>query len=217
MATTIPSVVQDDVISNVIVVDEADAGKIEVIASEDGVSSEITISSPIEGLNLGLKGEEKTEITGSRLTNASFINEAPKGKTANITLSVTKAASLEITSTGKGAIEFTAKEGKLLKPSITTAKGKAEDSISFGADSTLKAAAISTGKGRDTITFSGTLKGKTTVISGKGKDVIEVTDKKGKGKLVLSDFNKKDTLVVGDDTFTTKNLEEAPKWVKFDA
>ena len=75
MATTIPSVVQDDVISNVIVVDEADAGKIEVIASEDGVSSEITISSPIEGLNLGLKGEENTEITGARLTDASFINE----------------------------------------------------------------------------------------------------------------------------------------------
>ena len=217
MATTIPSVVQDDVISNVIVVDEADAGKIEVIASEDGVSSEITISSPIEGLKLGLKGEEKTEITGARLTNASFINEAPKGKTANITLSVTKAAGLEITSTGKGATEFTAKEGKLLKPSITTAKGKAEDSISFGADSTLKAAAISTGKGPDTLTFSGTLKGKTTVISGKGKDVIEVTDKKGKGKLILSDFNKKDTLIVGDETFTTKNLEEAPKWVKFDA
>ena len=217
MATTIPSVVQDDVISNVIVVDEADAGKIEVIASEDGVSSEITISSPIEGLNLGLKGEEKTEITGARLTNASFINEAPKGKTANITLSVTKAAGLEITSTGKGATEFTAKEGKLLKPSITTAKGKAKDSISFGAGSTLKAAAISTGKGPDTLTFSGTLKGKTTVISGKGKDVIEVTDKKGKGKLILSDFNKKDTLIVGDETFTTKNLEEAPKWVKFDA
>ena len=217
MATTIPSVVQDDIISNVIVVDEADAGKIELIASEDGVSSEITISSPIENLNLGLKGEEKTEISGALLTNASFINEAPKGKTANITLSVTKAAGLEITSTGKGATEFTAKEGKLLKPSITTAKGKAEDSISFGTDSTLKAADISTGKGPDTITFSGTLKGKTTVTSGKGKDVIEVTEKKGKGKLVLSDFNKKDTLVVGDETFTTKNLEEAPKWVKFDA
>ncbi|QNJ13108.1 hypothetical protein SynA18461_00453 [Synechococcus sp. A18-46.1] len=217
MATTIPSVVQDDIISNVIIVDEADAGKIEVIASDDGVSSEITISSPIKGLNLGLKGEEKTDISGARLTNASFINEAPKGKTSNITLSVTKATGLEITSAGKGATEFTAKSGKLLKPSITTAKGKAEDSITFSSDSILKAADISTGKGPDTITFSGTLKGKTTVISGKGKDVIEVSEKKGKGKLALLDFSKKDTLIVGDDTYKLKNIEEAPKWVKFDS
>ena len=40
---------------------------------------------------------------------------------------------------------------------------------------------------------------------------------RGKGKLVLSDFNKKDTLVIGDETFTTKNSDEAPNWVKFDA
>ena len=39
----------------------------------------------------------------------------------------------------------------------------------------------------------------------------------GNGKLFLSDFNKKDTLVVGDETFTTKNFEDAPNWVKFDA
>ena len=123
----------------------------------------------------------------------------------------------DFVTTGKGATEFSVQKANS-EPSITTAKGKAEDSISFGASSTVKGASISLGKGSDTLTFSGRMKGKTTVESGKGRDLIEVTSKdRGKGKLVLSDFNKKDTLVIGDETFTTKNSDEAPNWVKFDA
>ena len=214
MASTISGVPGNDVI----IVDESDAGKIDVVELPNADATEIAINSPINGLELGLSGEKDVAIAGARLKNAKFSNEAPKGETVNVTLAVTKAANLEFTTTGKAATELSVPEGKLLNSSITTAKGKAEDSISFGAASIVKGAFISLGKGSDTLTFSGRMKGKTTVESGKGRDLIEVNSKdRGKGKLVLSDFNKKDTLVVGDETFTTKNLEEAPKWVKFDA
>ena len=214
MASTISGVPGNDVI----IVDESDAGKIDVVELPNADATEIAINSPINGLELGLSGEKDVAIAGARLKNATFSNEAPKGETVNVTLAVTKAANLEFTTTGKAATELSVAEGKFLNSSIATAKGKAEDSISFGASSTIKGASISLGKGSDTLTFSGRMKGKVSVHSGTGRYLIEVNSKdRGKGKLVLSDFNKKDTLVVGDETFTTKNLDEAPNWVKFDA
>ena len=214
MATTISGVPGDDVI----IVDESDAGKIDVVELPNADATEIAINSAIKGLELGLSGEKDVAIAGARLKDSKISNEAPKGETVNVTLAVTKAANLEFITTGKAATELSVAEGKFLNSSIATAEGKAEDSISFGASSTIKGASISLGKGSDTLTFSGRMKGKTTVESGKGRDLIEVNSKdRGKGKLVLSDFNKKDTLVVGDETFTTKNLDEAPNWVKFDA
>ena len=214
MASTIESGSGKDII----VVDEADLGKIDVVELPNAEVTEIAVNSAIKGLELGLSGEKDVAIAGARLKDAKISNEAPKGETVKVTLAVTKAAKLEFVTAGKGATELSVAEGKFLNSSIATAKGKAEDSISFGASSTIKGASISLGKGNDTLTFSGRMKGKTTVESGKGRDLIEVNSKdRGKGKLVLSDFNKKDTLVVGDETFTTKNLEEAPNWVKFDA
>ena len=214
MATTIQGVPGDDVI----IIDESDAGKIDVVELPNADATEIAVNSPITGLELGLSGEKDVEIAGARLKDSKISNEAPKGETVNVTLAVTKAANLEFSNTGKAATELSVAEGKFLNSSIATAKGKAEDSISFGASSTIKGALISLGKGNDTLTFSGRMKGKTTVESGKGRDLIEVNSKdRGKGKLVLSDFNKKDTLVVGDETFTTKNFDEAPNWVKLDA
>ena len=59
------------------------------------------------------------------------------------------------------------------------------------------------------------MKGKTTVESGKGKDVIVVNRQSGKGKLILEDFNKKDSLIVGDETFNIDNIDDAPKFIKF--
>ena len=203
---------------DIIVVDEADLGKINVVEPPNTGVTEIDVNSAIKGFELGLSGTKDVSIVGARLKEAKISNEVPKGETVSVTLAVTKATKLQYVSTGKGATDLSVAEVKFLNSSVTTAKGKADDSISFGPSSIVKSAFISTGKGNDTVTFSGRMKGKTTVESGKSRDLIEVNSKyRGKGKLVLSDFNKKDTLVVGDETFTTKNLEEAPKWVTFDA
>ena len=77
---------------------------------------------------------------------------------------------------------------------------------------------ISTGKGPDTISFSGglTLKGQTTIESGNGKDVIEVGESvNGNGSLLLADFSKKDRLKVGDDTLKLKDIKsgDAPSFI----
>ena len=101
---------------------------------------------------------------------------------------------------------------------MTTAKGKAKDEITFGGSTTLNKGFISTGKGPDTISFTGglTLKGQTTIESGNGKDVIEVGESvNGNGSLLLADFSKKDRLKVGDDTLKLKDIKsgDAPSFI----
>ena len=218
MADTIGGGINEDgSLQNTIVIDEADLGKIDIVRLENAQVTEVAVNSPIKDLQLGLKGDNDVAVAGARLVDAVITNEAPAGKTAKFTLAVTKAKSLEFVTSGKGSTDLTVAEGRFMKGSITTAKGNAPDSVTFGPASTLKSVAISTGKGADSLTFNGRMKGKTTVESGKGKDVIEVNRSSGKGKLILSDFSKKDTLVVDGDTITNKNLEDAPKWIRFEA
>ena len=220
MASTIGGGINEDgSLQNTLVIDEADLGKIDIVQLTNAGVTEVAVNAPVKGLEIGLKGDVPVVIAGERIVDAVITNEAPKGKTAQFSLAVKKAKGLEFTTTGKGATDLTVAEGKFMKGSITTAKSKAQDSIDFASASIVKSVDINTGAGSDSITFSGRMKGKSTIASGKGKDVIEVTQRTGKGKLILSDFNKKDTLIVGDDSFRLKDLEngDAPKWIKFDA
>ena len=220
MADTIGGGINEDgSLQNTLVIDEADAGKIDIVQLTNAGVTEIAVNSPIKGLAVGLKGDVPVVLAGQRVVNATITNEAPKGKTAKFSLAVTKAKKLTFETSGKGSTDLEVAEGRFLKGSITTAKSKAQDSITFSPASIVKSADIDTRGGSDSLTFSGRLKGKTTIASGKGKDVIEVNRESGKGKLILSDFNKKDTLIVGDDSFRLKDIEngDAPKWIKLDA
>ena len=63
-----------------------------------------------------------------------------------------------------------------------------------------------------------TLKGKTVIETGKGKDVIKVgQEMSGKGKLVISDFSKNDKIKSGGETIKLANLDDAPSFIKFDS
>ncbi len=216
MADTIGGGINEDgSFQNTIVIDEADLGKIDIVGLENADVTELAINAPIADVEIGLKGDNDVAIAGARLVDSTLTNEAPAGETASVVVAVTKAKNLTFETTGKGATELSVAEGKMMKPTITTAKGNAEDSINFSSASTLKSADISTGKGADTLTFNGRMKGKTTVESGKGRDVIEVNRQSGKGKLILSDFSKKDTLIVGNEEFKLDNIDDAPKFIKF--
>ena len=218
MADTIGGGINEDgSLQNTIVIDEAQLGNIDIVGLDNADVTELAINAPISGVELGLKGDQDVAIAGARIVDSVITNEAPAGETASVVIGVTKAKNLEFETSGKGATDLSVPEGKMMKATIATAKGNATDSISFGSSSTLKSADISTGKGSDTLTFNGRMKGKTTVESGKGNDVIEVNRQSGKGKLILSDFSKKDTLIVGDETFTLDNVDDAPKFIKFDA
>ena len=223
MATTIGGGTNEDgSLQNTIVIDDADLGKIDIVTLENADRTELAVSGKIDGLQIGLLGDQDTVIAGRMITNGVFSNEAAKGKTANVVISNTKTKNLEFTTPGKGATELDVREGKFVKGNISTSASKATDSINFGSTTTVNASSVAMGRGADTLTFQGgfTLKGKTTVESGKGKDVIEVGDNKGgKGKLVLSDFAKKDRLVVGDETLRLRDIEngDAPKWIRLEA
>merc|ERR1711934_469062 len=208
---------EDGSLQNTLVIDEADIGKIDIVGLENAGVTALAVNSPVKGLQVGHKGDNDISISGARITDAVLSNEAPKGTTATFTVAVAKAKNLTFTTSGKGATDLTYAGGKHVGHIITTAKGKAPDSITFDAASTLKSASISTGKGADTLTFNGRMKGKTTVESGKGKDVIEVNRQSGKGKLILSDFNKKDTLIADGETFKLADIDDAPKFIKFEA
>ena len=218
MADTIGGGINEDgSLQNTIVIDEAELGNIDIVGLENADVTEVAINAPVSGVEFGLKGDQDVAIAGARIVDSIITNEAPAGETASVVVAVTKAKNLQFETSGQGATDFSVPEGKMMRPSITTAKGNATDSISFASSSTLKSADISTGKGADTLTFNGRLKGKTTVESGKGNDVIEVNRQSGNGKLILSDFSKKDTLVVGEETFTLNNIDDAPKFIKFDS
>ena len=223
MADTIGGGINEDgSLQNTLIIDEADLGKIDIVGLENADRTELAVSGQIEGLEVGLKGDQDTVISGKKVTKAVITNESVKGKTSNIVISNTKTKELEFTTPGKGATELDVREGKFVKGSIATSEKKATDSINFGATTTVNASSISTGRGADTLTFTGglTLKGKTTVESGKGRDVIEVGETRlGKGKLILSDFSKKDTLVVGGTSLKLDDIEngDAPKWIRLDA
>ena len=67
------------------------------------------------------------------------------------------------------------------------------------------------GKGNDNIVFGGdvSFKGKTKIDLGKGgKDSIVITaDQIEGGKLKITSFTKKDTITVGDETFTYNDIK----------
>ena len=115
MASTIESGSGKDII----VVDEADLGKIDVVELPNAEVTEIAVNSAIKGLELGLSGEKDVEIAGARLKDTKISNEAPKGETVNVTLAVTKAANLEFSTTGKAATELSVAEGKFLNQPTT--------------------------------------------------------------------------------------------------
>ena len=223
MADTIGGGINEDgSVQNIVVIDEADSGKIDVVGLENAETTEVVVNEQLDGLQLGLKGDNSVEIAGKKLTNSVISNEAPKGKIAEFVISNKKTNNLEFTTPGKGATDLSVAEGKFVKGSITTSTAKASDSISFASAAKVNSSSVSTGRGSDTITFTGgiTLKGKTTVESGKGKDVIEVGQEiGGKGKLVLSDFSKKDRLIVGDDTLKLADIKDgdAPAFITLDA
>ena len=217
MASTIGGGINEDgSLQNTIVIDEADLGKIDIVQLNNAGVTELAINSPIADLEVGLKGDVDTAIVGARMVDAVVTNEAPKGEVATMTVAVTKAKNFTFETAGKGTTDLTIAEGKFTNGSITTSKGKAPDSISFGQASIVKSVAIDAGKGDDSIVFSGKLKGNSTVESGKGADVIEVNGRRGKGKLILSDFSKKDELVIDGESFTNSNIEDAPKWIKLE-
>ena len=102
-------------------------------------------------------------------------------------------------------------DGKVKNLTIDAGNKKRNDIVRIKDDVKLIKAEMEMGKGNDTVRFGkgASFKGKSTVDLGKGgKDaiVIEADAIKG-GKLVVTSFSKKDTITVGEETFTYKDIK----------
>jgi hypothetical protein len=102
--------------------------------------------------------------------------------------------------------------GQVKNLTIDAGNKKRADLVRIKDDVKLARASMDLGKGDDTVRFGKgvTFKGESTIDLGKGgKDsVIIEADSLGKGKLEITNFTKKDTLTVGDDTFTHKDFKK---------
>ena len=151
MADTIGGGINDDgTLQNTVVVDESNLGKIDIVNLDNAGVTELAVNAKLKDLEIGLAGDNASVIAGKKLIDAKISNEAPKGKTAEVSIANKKTNSLEFTTSGKGATDLSFTEGKHTKFSVKTAKGKAKDEITFGGSTTLNKGFISTGKGSRT-------------------------------------------------------------------
>ena len=196
----------------VVIPEGADVEVVEV----KGEPTEVEVNSPVKDLEVTIS--EKGEVSGKSLTKSEISIEGASDK-EKVTLDLKSSFKKSDITVDKGQLDLTVTSPNFKKSTITG--GGKSDSISFSKETKLVGSTLSLGTGKDSITFADgiELKGKTTVKTGKGKDIIEVGKVSGKGKLILSDFSKKDRLVVGGDTYKLADIKngDAPNFIRLEA
>ena len=181
----------------------------EVIATED--FTELLFTSTSKGFEAEVTADSPTAIVASKpVKEADVTLSAKKGETVAIGIEGTRVKKSDFTVDGKGSMDMTVKTGTFQKNTVTG--GKKADSISFGNQVTVKGSEMDLGKGNDTVTFGAEtkFKGKTTLdLGSKGKDVVEFKAEPTSGKVVIDNFDKRDELIIGGETFTKEDLEDA--------
>ena len=182
---------------------------VSVTTGEDG-NNLIVIKENVAGLEITATGDN-TGVTGKRVEESTVSATPEKGETSNVVVETTVFKGNTISNDGKGALEVNVNTGKFKNSTIDAGNKKRDDLVRFKDDAKVIKSTIDLGKGNDTVRFGkgASFKGKTTVDLGKGgKDaiVIEADAVKG-GKLVVTSFSKQDTITVGEETFTYKDIK----------
>ena len=204
MATTLPGGSGTDVI----LPEGVSPDSVDVAAGEDG-GTLVAVKQNVSGLDIQAAGD--TAITGKRVSDSEVSVSTKKGETANIVFETTVVKNSSITNEGKGALEVNLNTGKIKNLTIDAGNKKRDDLVRVKDDVTLSKSTFEMGKGDDTVRFGKgvTFKGKSTVDLGKGgTDAIVIeADGVAPGKLIVTSFSKKDTITVGDETFTYKDIK----------
>ncbi len=179
--------------------------KIEVEELKGG--TEITVLKNVSSL--------ETKVRGTATFDGKGVSESPielkstKKKTPKLVFKNTNYTKSEITISGNGKGNVKTDSGTFNNSKVKG--GKKNDSISFGKKATVNKGKFNLDKGSDSITFNKAtkFKGKTTIDLGKGgKDVITFGKEVKGGSVVISNFDKKDKLVVGKDTFKYNDIKK---------
>ena len=169
----------------------------------------LNLDKAIDGLSV--TATKDTSLTGKKAKNMTVEAAPAKGETTSIHAD-THTKNSSITNTGKGALEANLTGGTHKDLTISSTKKKVADNVNISNGVTLKNSTMEVGKGADNITFSKKVdfNGKHTIDLGKkAKDsiVFKADDVSGINMTVTS-FTKKDTIQVGDETFTWKDFNK---------
>jgi hypothetical protein len=204
MATTLPGGSGTDVI----LPEGVSEVQVEVGVGEAG-NTLVAVKENTKDLDIEAKGS--TGITGKKVTDTTVNVAAKKGEDANIVLQTTTAKNTNIINEGKSALDVTVNTGKVNKLTIDAGNKKRADVLRVKDGVALSRLNASMGKGNDKITIDkgASLKGKNTIDLGKGgKDSIVIeANSIGKAKLTVTSFSKKDTITVGEETLTYKDIK----------
>jgi hypothetical protein len=195
---------------DVVLPDGVTANDISVSTDSDGEAN-VAVSNRISGLKVTAT-EESTDISGAKLTDSTVNVKGSKGVTSDLDVDNKEFKASTIENNGKGSLDVSVDGTKFNKSTIDAGKKKRADNISFKGEAQIKSSVIKAGKGNDKITFGKEVgfQGKTTIDLGKGgKDsiVIDADSIPDGGKLKITNFTKKDTITVGDETFTYKDVK----------
>ena len=179
--------------------------KIEV--EERKGATEITALKNVSNLETKVRGT--ATFDGKGVSESSVDLKSTKKKTPKLVFKNTNYTKSDITISGKGKGNVKTDSGTFNNSKVKG--GKKNDSISFGKKATVNKGKFKLDKGSDSITFNKAtkFKGKTTIDLGKGgKDVITFGKEVKGGSVVISNFDKKDKLVVGKDTFKYNDIKK---------
>ncbi len=194
--------------TDVILPEGVTTDQVDVTSGEDG-NTLVVIKKNTSGIDI--EANSDTGITGKRLSDSEVNVDAKKGETTNIVVETTVFKNNTITNEGKGALEVNLNTGKVKNLTVDAGNKKRDDLVRVKDDVKLIKSTFDMGKGDDTVRFGKgvTFKGKSTVDLGKGgKDAIVIeADGVAPGKLIVTSFSKKDTITVGEETFTYKDIK----------
>ena len=194
--------------TDVVIPEGVSSDQVDVVVTDEG-DTKVAVNKTTEDLVIAAKGS--TSVSGERVVDAEINVSTSKSETANIVLETSSAKNATISNEGKGALEVEVNTGTVRNLTIDAGNKKRADLVSFKDAVKLTRATMDMGKGNDTVRFGKdvTFKGKTNIDLGKdGNDSIVIeADSIGKGKLKVTNFTKKDTITVGDETFTYKDIK----------
>lgn len=194
----------------IVLPDGVDEESVEIVTSPEG-ATEVEITQPVAELEIEATGTI-TDITGVKLEDSTIVAaNTNEDEISEIDVSSNIFKQNTIINEGASSVQLNISSSNFKKSTFDAGNKKKDDVVAFKKGATLTRGTILAGKGDDTVTFnkSTKFKGKTKIDLGKGgKDsIILKANKLRKGRLVITNFTKKDTITVGDETFTFKDIK----------
>ena len=188
-----------------VVLPKAMKKKIEVEELKGG--TEITVLKNASNLETKVRGT--ATFDGKGVSKSPVDLESTKRKTPKLVFKNSNYTNSVITISGPGKGNVTTESGTFNNSKVKG--GQKNDSISFGRKATVNKGVFNLDKGNDSITFAKAtkFKGKTIIDLGKrGKDVITFGKEVKGGSVVIRNFDKKDKLVIGEDTYKYSDIKK---------